>query len=97
LGVRIAESHVMALRVGVIGAVVRPASGILLMWLMALLLGLEGEQQAMLIIFGALPPAMINYVFAERYGQGPNEVATIVLVGNLAAIVVMPVVLALVL
>ena len=97
LGVRIAESHVMALRVGVIGAIVRPASGILLMWLLALLLGLEGEQKAMLIIFGALPPAMINYVFAERYEQGPDEVATIVLIGNIAAILVMPLVLAMVL
>jgi predicted permease len=97
LGVRIAQSHVTAFQVGVIGMLVRLFSGILLTWLLAILLGLEGEQRAMLIIFGALPPAMINYVFAERYEQQPDEVAAIVLIGNVAAVLVIPVVLALVL
>ena len=97
LGVRIAQSRVSDLRTGVIGGLARPAVGMLLGWLLSLLLGLEGEQQAMLIIFGALPPAMINYVFAERYRQGPDQVAAIVLIGNLLAVLVMPMVLALVL
>lgn len=97
LGVRIAQSRITAFRIGFIGALVRPASGILLMWLLAMMLGLEGEHKAMLIIFGALPPAMINYVFAERYNRGPDEVAAIVLIGNIAAVVIIPVVLAVVL
>lgn len=97
LGVRIAQSHVTAFQVGVIGTLVRLFSGILLTWVLAMVLGLEGEQRAMLIIFGALPPAMINYVFAERYGQQPDEVAAIVLIGNVAAVLVIPVVLAVVL
>ncbi len=97
LGVRIASSHVTSWRVGFIGALVRPASGILVTWLIAMLLGLEGQQKALLIIFGALPPAMLNYVFAERYRQGPDEVATIVMVGNLAAVLILPLVLAVVL
>jgi predicted permease len=98
LGVRIAHSHVNHdLRVGVIGALARPAAGISLSWLLATLLGLQGQEKAMLIIFGALPPAVINYVFAERYQQAPHQVAAIVLVGNIAAIVVVPLVLAAVL
>jgi predicted permease len=97
LGVRIAQSHMTAVKVGFLGTVVRFASGILLTWLLAMMLGLEGEQKAMLIIFGALPPAMVNYVFAERYRQGPDEVAAIVLIGNIAAVLVIPVVLAVVL
>lgn len=97
LGVRIAQSRVTAFRVGFIGAIVRPAAGIMIMWVFAVLLGLQGEQKAMLIIFGALPPAVINYVFAERYNQGPDEVSAIVLIGNIAAVLVIPVVLAVVL
>lgn len=97
LGIRIAHSHVTAFGIGVVGTLVRLLSGVLLTWLLAHLLGLQGEQKAMLIIFGALPPAMINYVFAEKYGQGPDEVAAIVLIGNLAAVAVIPIVLALVL
>jgi len=97
LGIRIAQSHPKALRIGVVGAIVRPISGILLTWLLATLLGLQGTEKAILIIYGALPPAMINYVFAERYNQGPDEVAAIVLIGNIAAVLVIPIVLAVVL
>jgi malate permease and related proteins len=97
LGVRIAQSRVTALRVGFIGAFVRPAAGILITWMLAIMLGLQGEQKAMLILFGALPPAVINYVFAERYNRRPDEVSTIVLIGNIAAVLVIPVVLAVVL
>ena len=97
LGIRIAQSHPKAMRIGVVGAIVRPISGILLTWLIATLLGLQGEQKAILIIYGALPPAMINYVFAERYKQHPDEVAAVVLIGNIAAVLVIPIVLAVVL
>jgi hypothetical protein len=97
LGVRIASSRVANWRIGFIGALARPAAGLLITWLVALLLGLQGQQKALLLIFGALPPAMLNYVFAERYRQGPDEVATIVMLGNLAAVVILPLVLAVVL
>ncbi|HEY8117827.1 MAG TPA: AEC family transporter [Methylophilaceae bacterium] len=97
LGIRIAQSHPKALGVGAVGAILRPVSGILLTWLLAILLGLHGEQKAILIIYGALPPAMINYVFAERYKQHPDEVAAVVLIGNIAAVLVLPIVLAVVL
>ncbi len=97
LGIRIAQSHPQALGIGVIGAFVRPASGIALTWAIATLLGLHGVEKAVLILYGALPPAMINYVFAERYQQHPDEVAAVVLIGNLAAVLVIPLVLAVVL
>lgn len=97
LGIRIAQSHPKALGIGVFGAVVRPVSGIALTWALATLLGLEGVEKAILILYGALPPAMINYVFAERYQQHPDEVAAVVLIGNLAAVLVIPLVLAVIL
>lgn len=97
LGIRIAQSHPKALGIGVIGAVVRPVSGIALTWAIATLLGLEGVEKAILILYGALPPAMINYVFAERYQQHPDAVAAVVLVGNIAAVLMIPAVLAVVL
>lgn len=97
LGVRVADSPPSALRIGIIGALVRPLTGIAIMWCVALAFGLEGLPRAMLFIFGALPPAVLNYVFAERYHQEPALVASIVLVGNLAAVVIIPLVLAFVL
>jgi predicted permease len=62
--------------------------------LAALLLGLEGRDAAMLLVFGALPPAVLNYVFAEKYKQEPDRVASIVMVGNTASLAVIPLTLA---
>ena len=97
LGVRLAGSSLSAVRVGLWGALARPLVGLLLAYAIALALGLEGQQKALLVIFGALPPAVLNYVFAERYRQEPDQVASIVLLGNLAALLFLPLALALVL
>jgi len=44
-----------------------------------------------------LPPAVLNFLFAERYKQEPHRVASIVLIGNLAALLFLPLALAYVL
>ena len=58
-------------------------------------LGLSGRDADMLLIFGALPPAVLNYVFAERYGQEPAKVASMVMIGNLGALLFIPIALVL--
>lgn len=50
---------------------------------------------AMLLVFGALPPAVLNYVFAECYHQRPAKIAPIVMLGNLGALLFIPLALAL--
>jgi malate permease and related proteins len=60
--------------------------GMLIAWGAGWALGLSPQQQGMLLVFGALPPAVLNYVFAERYRQEPDKVASIVMVGNVAAL-----------
>lgn len=86
LGVRLSHSSLHAWRIGIIGAIARPAIGFALTQGIAWLLGLEGKQRALLLVFGVLPPAVLNYVFAERYRQEPDKVASIVLIGNLASL-----------
>ena len=97
LGVRLTDSAFKDLRLGIIGAVACPASGMLLAWLGAMALELPAQQAAMLLVFGALPPAVLNFVFAERYRQEPEKVASIVMVGNLGSLLFVPLALALVL
>ena len=36
------------------------------------------------------PPAVLNFMVAEQYNQEPAKVASIVLIGNLASIVFVP-------
>jgi predicted permease len=50
-----------------------------------------------LVLFGALPPAVLNFMLAEKYRQEPSKVASIVIVGNLFAVVAIPLALAYVL
>lgn len=97
LGVRLSNSHISSIGFGVFGAVLRPLTGMLLAWLLLLLIDLPPRERGMLLVFGALPPAVLNYMFAERYNQEPDKVASMVLIGNVAAIVFLPIALALVL
>lgn len=94
LGVRMTETTLDGWRLGIVGGLARPIIGAAISALMAWLLGVHGFEAALLIIYGALPPAVMNYLFAERYGQEPHKVASIVLLGNLISVAVLPVVLA---
>ena len=97
LGVRMTDVSFGEWKLSVGSALLRPLGGMLIAWGVIQLLGLEGRDAAMLLVFGALPPAVLNFLFAERYQQEPQRVASIVLVGNLAALIFLPLALALVL
>jgi predicted permease len=95
LGVRMAESRIQSIGFGVFGAVLRPVAGMAIAWTVAWAVGLAPREQGLLLVFGALPPAVINFILAERYRQEPHKVASMVLIGNLAALVFLPIALAL--
>ena len=95
--VRLADSRISAVGIGVFGALARPLIGLALAWGVLQLIELPAREQALLLVFGALPPAVLNFMFAERYQQEPGKVASMVLIGNLAAVVFLPLALALVL
>jgi predicted permease len=94
LGVRLTQGSHADWRPALAGAVTSPAAGVLMALAANLALGLEGRDAAMLILFGALPPAVLNYIFAERYRQEPERVASIVMVGNTASLAIIPLTLA---
>lgn len=97
LGIRIGQIGITHLRDGLFGAILCPLSGIAAALLAKPWLGLSGEQFAILLVFSALPPAVLNYMLAERYDQEPHRVASIVLMGTMGALFVLPVVLGVVL
>ena len=90
LGVRLYETSFGAWRIGVVGGIVCPLTGLAIATLLAPILGLEPMQQGLLILFGCLPPAVLNFMVAEQFGQEPGKVASIVLIGNLLSIVFVP-------
>ena len=77
------------------GAVLAPLSGLAMAWLFCRIVDISRADQDILFVFGALPPAVTNFIFAERYDREPEKVAAIVAIGNAAAIVFIPIALAL--
>ena len=94
LGVRLTDSRHADWKISIAGALTTPLAGVAVALLANHLLGLSGRDAAMLVLFGALPPAVLNYIFAERYRQEPERVASIVMVGNTASLLVIPLTLA---
>src|SRR5690606_27460409 len=80
LGVRLTDSRIASLGAGLYVAAARPIVGMLLALAVMLVIELPPQQQALLLVFGALPPAVLNYMFAERYQQEPGVVASMVLI-----------------
>lgn len=95
LGVRLTLLHRADVPRGLLGAFARPLIGLAVAVPLAWLLGLEGNARAQLILFSALPPAVMQFLLAERYRQEPERVAAMILLGNALAVVFVPVGLAL--
>lgn len=94
LGVRLSSAKLNAWGVGITGAVLTPVTGMIMAWLICQLVDIPRADQDILFVFGALPPAVSNFIFAERYNQEPDKVASIVAMGNAAAIIFVPLALA---
>jgi predicted permease len=98
LGVRLNALTLAGVRLGLVGALARPVVGLAIAvplvlampWLLPASLPFTPEAAAQLLLFAALPPAVIQFMFAERYGQEPEKVAAMVLLGNALAVVFVP-------
>lgn len=95
LGARLSTSALGNIKVGVVAAVATPLTGMLAAWVYGTLSGMDRHQLDILFLFGALPPAVVNFIFAERYRQEPDKVASMVIIGNASALLFIPLALAL--
>jgi malate permease and related proteins len=94
LGVRLTAIDWRDARLGVVGGLVCPLTGLAMAGILAPFLGLTPMQTGLLFLFGALPPAVLNFMVAEQYRQEPGKVASIVLVGNVMSVIFIPIGLA---
>lgn len=68
----------------------RLALGFLVALLVSDAFGLEGVAKGVLILQGAMPAAIFNYLFAARYDRHPDDIAGIVLVSTLLSALTLP-------
>jgi len=90
LGVQLSHANYDYWKLGILVGVATPIIGVSLALLISSIVTLEKIQFAALILFGALPPAVMNFLFAKRYQQEPTKVSAIVLMGNVLGIVSLP-------
>jgi malate permease and related proteins len=90
LGVRMLDVNFNSWHIGLVGAVVCPVAGLAMAWILDGMLPLTPEQRGQMYLFASLPPAVFCFMVAERYQQEPDKVASIVLLGNLAALLFVP-------
>jgi len=86
-GVRLNTAPFAQWRIGLVGAIATPVTGMIIAYLYCMAFNLSPDERDVLLLFGALPPAVLNFMFAERFKQEPDKVASIVIMGNLAALV----------
>ena len=90
LGVRMLDVSLKSWHIGLVGAIVCPVAGLLIAWVLDTFLHLPPDQRGQMYLFAALPPAVFCFMVAEQYQQEPEKVASIVLLGNLLAVVFVP-------
>ncbi|MDR7094109.1 AEC family transporter [Hydrogenophaga laconesensis] len=95
LGVRLTSLTRSGLALGLAGALARPLIGLAIALPLAGVLGLEGAARGQLLLFAALPPAVMQFMLADRYHQEPDKVGAMIMLGNALAVVFVPLALAL--
>lgn len=93
LGVRMTNVDFSHWKLGVISGFLSPISGLSAAFVWHFVVGIPKESLSYVLVFACLPPAVLNYIVAEMHHQEPHKVASMVLIGNLMSIVIVPCVL----
>ena len=90
LGARLASSQVQDAKVGAQSSVLillcRLAAAYAILWMVPL----QGVERGALILFACLPPAVFNFMLADKFQVEPNRVASTVIVGHFMSLAFLP-------
>jgi predicted permease len=74
------------------GALLRICGGFAAANIAVMLLGAGGVNRQVLLLYGCLPSAVINFVLTEKYRQDPALAASIVVLSTLISVITVPIV-----
>ena len=90
LGVRLASSKIEDAKIGAQSSVliffIRLAAVYGILWLIPL----QGVERGALILFACLPPAVFNFMLADKFQVEPHKVASTVIVGHVCSLLFLP-------
>ncbi|EMX0220368.1 AEC family transporter [Vibrio fluvialis] len=93
LGSQMTNMRLAGLRVGLISTAQSLTTGAVAFALIYFFIPLPTMQLQMIVLFTMLPPAVMNYLFAERFHIEPTNVASMVLFGNFLCLFTLPLLL----
>ncbi|WP_158146654.1 AEC family transporter [Vibrio fluvialis] len=93
LGSQMTNMRLAGLRVGLISTAQSLTTGAVAFALIYFFIPLPTMQLQMMVLFTMLPPAVMNYLFAERFHIEPTNVASMVLLGNFLCLFTLPLLL----
>lgn len=92
LGYRLYDVRSLRLGHAVGGSFLRIIGGFVAAYFTVTALGAEGVNRQVILLYGALPSAVVNFVLTEKYGQDPALAASIVVLTTIASLVTIPLV-----
>jgi predicted permease len=93
LGAQMCNIHWSGLKVGVLCTLQSLFTGAVAFAVIYFFIPLPTMQLQMMVLFSMLPPAVMNYLFAERFNIEPNNVASMVLFSNFFSVFTLPLLL----
>lgn len=93
LGIRLHSADLREWKIGLGAGVACPIIGIMCFLIIDALTDLPPLQLTALLAYAVLPPAVLNFMFAERYQQYPAKVASIIAMSHMVSLVSVPLML----
>ncbi|WP_416547326.1 AEC family transporter [Limnohabitans sp. DCL3] len=90
LGVRLASSKIEDAKIGAQSSVLIFFIRLAAVYGILSLIPLQGVERGALILFACLPPAVFNFMLADKFQVEPHKVASTVIVGHLGCLLFLP-------
>ncbi len=87
LGARLAGSEIQDVRVGVQSSVMMLVIRLVATFVILSFIPLQGIERGAVILFAFLPPAVFNFMLADKFQVEPNKVTSSVIVGHIFSLV----------
>ncbi|HVO91967.1 MAG TPA: AEC family transporter [Terriglobales bacterium] len=97
LGYRLHEVESLRLGHALGGALLRIAGGFAAAAVAVNLIGAAGVNRQVLLLYGSLPAAVVNFILTEKYRQDPGLAASIVVLSTFVSMFTIPIVFSLIL
>jgi predicted permease len=93
LGYRLYSIQSLTVGHSLAGATIRVGGGFAAAYLFTMLFGVDGINRQVIILYGSLPSAVINFMLTEKYGRHPELAASIIFFSTVLCLASVPFVL----